>query len=164
MLARRRSTFVIAAALTVLGAACKTTPPVDPAAAKVRNVAATDLRLRGSWMLQTFTPDTPLEPMLAAMLAFQFGQMIVRFDGQRSYADSPGVHVQRGYRITEVEGDQFKLVAFDDQGVSYQVNALFVGDTDLRFRSTTMPWKGEGHLRRTTETPVQNTQVKTTPP
>ncbi len=164
MVVRRRSAFVIAAALTVLGAGCKGTPPVDPVAAKVRDVAATDLRLRGSWMLQTFTPDTPLEPMLAAMLAFQFGQMVVRFDGQRAFADSPGVHVQRGYRITEVEGDQFKLAAFDDQGVSYQVNALFVGDADLRFRSTTMPWKGEGHLRRTVAVPLSNTQVTTTPP
>jgi len=148
MLTSRCCTFALAAALTVPGAGCKSGPPVDPVAQQARAVAAVDVRLRGAWVLQGFTPDTPLEPMLVPMLQFQFGQMVIQLDGQRAVADSPGLHVDRMYRIKEVQGDQFELVTFDDQGVSYEVNAMFMGDNDIRFRSTTMPWKGVGTLRR----------------
>src|SRR5262245_34401802 len=113
MLTARRCSLALAAALTVLGSGCKTGPAADPAEARARAIAAADVRLRGAWLLQNFTPDTPLEPMLAAMLAFQFGQMVVQLDGRNAVADSPGLHVQRGYRITEVQGDQFQLVVFD---------------------------------------------------
>jgi hypothetical protein len=148
MLTSRRCFFVLAAALTVLEAGCKSGPAADPVAMRARAVAAADVRLRGAWVLQSFVPETPLEPMLAGMLAFQFGQLIIKLDGQNAVADSPGLHVQRTYRITDVQGDQFQLVTVDDQGVAYEAAALFIGDNDIRFHSTTMPWKGVGTLRR----------------
>lgn len=158
----RTCSVALAAALTVLGGGCKSAPPVDPVAAQARAVAVADVRLRGAWVLQGFTPDTALEPMLVPMLQFQFGQMVVKLDGQHAVADSPGLHLERMYRITNVQGDQFELVTFDEQGVSYQVNALFLGDNDLRFRSTTMPWKGVGTLRRSAAAATTTTTTTTT--
>ena len=161
MLTSRRS-FALAAALVWLGSGCKNGFATDPAEARARAISAVDVRLRGSWVLQTFVPETTLEPMLAAMLQFQFGQMVIRLDGQRAYADSPGLHVTRGYRITDVQGDQFELVTFDDQGVAYNATCVFVGDNDLRFHSTTAPWKGTGALRRNAAGPAPGGQSQTT--
>lgn len=158
MLTSRR-TFTLTAALTVLGAGCKGGLVSNPAEERARAIAGADVRLRGAWLLVNFTPETQLEPMLAAMLQFQFGQMIVRLDGHTAYADSPGLHVTRGYRITDVQGDQFELVTFDDQGVNYNVTCLFVGDSELRLHSTTAPWKGSGSLRRTASVAPTSTTI-----
>ena len=144
-----RHPLFLAAALALVAAGCKSAPPVDPAVAKARAIAAADVRLRGAWLLQSFTPDAPLEPMLAAMLAAQFGRMVVQLDGKNAVADSGRLHIERTYRITDGQGDQFQLVLIDDQGVSYDAAGLFVGNDEVRFRSTTTRWKGVGTFRRT---------------
>jgi hypothetical protein len=164
MLRSRCCSFAIAAALGalgVLGSGCKDGPAESPADFKARAVAAVDARLRGAWVLQTFKPETQLEPILVPMLEFQFGQLVVKLDGQHLVADSPGLHVERTYRILDAQGDQFELVLFDEQGVSYPGTALFVDDNDIRFRSNTTRWKGEGMLRRTAM-PTTTTVIQTT--
>jgi hypothetical protein len=160
MLRSRCCSFAVAAALAVLGSGCTNGPADSPVDYKARAVAAVDVRLRGAWVLQNFTPETQLEPILVPMLQFQFGQLIVKLDGQRLVADSPGLHVERTYRITDAQGDQFEMVMFDEQGVSYPGTAVFVGDNDLRFRSNTTRWKGEGTLHRTAA-PQTTTTVQT---
>lgn len=158
MLSRRHFSLALAS-LAVPLSGCKNGPAADPAAERARAIAAVDVRLRGAWILQNFTPETQMEPMLAAMLAFQFGQMVIKLDGRNAVADSPGLHVQRGYTITDVQGDQFQIATFDEQGVSYQGSCLFVGDNDLRFRCITAPWKGSGALRRTVAAAVPGSTV-----
>jgi hypothetical protein len=162
MLRRRSFSLALAAALAVLGAGCSNGPAATPVDQKARAVAAVDVRLRGAWILQGFTPETALEPMLVPMLQFQFGQMVIKLDGKNMVADSPGLHIERTYQITDAQGDQFQLLTFDEQGVSYPANGIFVGDNDIRFRSTTTRWKGEGTLQRTAMPPTTTTTVRTT--
>jgi len=111
-------------------------------------VAGVDARLRGAWVLQRFTPETPLEPMLAALLQYQFGRLIARLDGKRLVADSSGIHVDRAYRVSEVVGDQFKLTTFDDEGVPYDAVCTFLPDGTVQVHSLTSPWKGMGLVSR----------------
>lgn len=144
----RRSPLALALALALANAACTSAPPIDPSRYNAAAVAATEVRIRGTWVLQTYNPATPLEPMLAALLGFQLGQMVITFDGQRAVATSPGVHTERTYRVLQAQGDQFQIALMDEQGVSYQAAGLFVGDNEVRFQSYTAPWKGNGSLRR----------------
>jgi len=111
-------------------------------------IASTDTRIRGAWVLQSFVPEDPLEPMLKAMLEFQFGRLVIRLDGKRLVADSPGVHVERTYQITEAKGDQFKLTTFDAQGVPYESTCMFQMDGRVQVHSTSDPWRGLAMISR----------------
>ena len=144
--ARSSLLFVLAALSTAsLGCAGKPIPPADLTAAAV---ADADARLRGSWTLQSFRPDVPLEPMLQAMLDFQYGRLNAVFDGKRIIADSVGIHVERTYQISEAKGDEFKITAFDDHGVPYEAVCLFA-EGKLQVHATTDPWRGYALLTRT---------------
>ena len=142
----RCSLLLVLAALgaTSLGCAAKPLAPADFAA---RAAADVDAQLRGSWTLQSFKPEVSLEPMLQAMLDFQFGRLTAVFDGQRMVADSVGVHVERTYKISEANGDQFTLTSFDDHGVPYVAYCSF-SEGKLKVRSTTEPWRGFAVLTR----------------
>lgn len=148
MIRNRALWLTLVGALALSGAACTNAPPIDPSKVNAASIAAIDVRLRGTWVLQSYNPATPLEPMLAALLGFQLGQMVVTFDGQRAVATSPGVHTERTYRVLQAQGDQFQIALMDEQGVSYQAAGLFMGENDVRFQSYTAPWKGNGALRR----------------
>jgi hypothetical protein len=155
MLARSPRLAALAlAALATLAPACSgggaKAPSVDYGA---KAIADAGVHLQGAWVLQSFTPATSLEPMLNAMLQFQFGRMIARFDGQRMVADSPGIHVERRYQIREASGDQFKVTTFDDQGVPYDADCMFQEDT-LQIVSTSDPWRGLAVLKRTVVAPA----------
>ena len=146
-----RSSLVFALAAlgaTSLGCAGNPLPPADFAA---RAAADVDAQLRGSWTLQSFQPEVSLEPMLQAMLDFQFGRLVAVFDGKRFVADSVGIHVERTYQISEAQGDQFTLTAFDDHGVPY-VAYCSIGDGKLKVRATTEPWRGFATLTRSPPT------------
>src|SRR5262245_51782536 len=145
MRARRPSLRTMASALLLaLGAAaCGGAKEArSPEAEAQAAIASIDTRIRGAWVLQSFTPDDPLEPMLKAMLEFQFGRLVVRLDGKRLVADSPGIHVERTYQISEAKGDQFKLTSFDAQGVPYESTCMFQMDGKVLVHSTTDPWRG----------------------
>jgi hypothetical protein len=149
---RARSAFFLAVlSLTALAATnlgCASAAPIAPADLAARAVASASAQLKGSWTLQSFRPDTSLEPMLQTMLNFQFGRLTAVFDGQRMVADSVGIHVDRAYQLSEVQGDEFKMTSFDDQGVPYEAICSFL-DGKLQVHSTTDPWRGYALLTRT---------------
>jgi hypothetical protein len=139
----------LAAALLVSAAGCSgAQTDVNSPEFIQRQIAAADVRLRGTWTLASFQPETPLEPMLQTMLEYQFNRVMVRFDGKRIVADSPGIHIERTYQITEPNGDEFKLTAFDAQGVPYESVCTFRDNTHIELHSHTMPWRGYGTLVR----------------
>jgi hypothetical protein len=146
------SLFWTAAAVTLcgaalLGAGCGRGASRGPDATAVA-IASIDTRLRGSFRLVSFVPEVPLEPMLASMLEFQYGTLVLRFDGKRIIADSPGVHVDRAYEIREPKGDRFKLVSLDEAGVPYESVCEFAGSDQVLVYSQTPPWKGVATIRR----------------
>jgi hypothetical protein len=145
--ARATGAFVFAACLAfaLVGCGAAKTPRADDNAV---SIASADTRLRGAWRLASFAPTTPLEPMLKAMLEYQYTTMAIRFDGKRVTADSPGVHVNRGYQIAEAYGDHFKLVSYDEQGIPYESWCDFIGDAAIELHSETDPWRGVATLRK----------------
>lgn len=141
-----RATALLALCIAALAAGCGggARPPESAAAA----VASIDARLRGSFRLVRFTPEVPLEPALAAMLDAQYARLVIRFDGRRIVADSPGVHVDRAYEIRDPQGDRFKIIAYDEAGVPYESVCELSGADELTVHATTPPWKGVATLRR----------------
>ncbi len=146
----RSSLLLVLAALAVpsLGCAGAPVPPADFAARAVADAAA---QIKGSWTLQSFRPEVSLEPMLQAMLDFQYGRLTAVFDGQRMVATSVGIHVERAYTITEARGDEFKMTSFDEHGVPYEAVCAFM-EGKLQVHSTTDPWRGYAMLTRTVPT------------
>ncbi|AUX23930.1 hypothetical protein SOCEGT47_044600 [Sorangium cellulosum] len=134
---------VLAAEGTGCGAGASQGPETTAAA-----IASIDARLRGSFRLVRFDPEVPLEPMLASMLEFQYAHLVIRFDGRRILADSPGLHVDRAYEIREPAWDRFELVSYDEAGVAYEAICQFSGDGELIVHAQTPPWKGVATLRR----------------
>lgn len=143
----RSSLLFLLAALTAASLGCAGAP-IPPADLAARAVADADARLRGSWTLQSFRPDVSLEPMLQAMLDFQYGRLTATFDGKRMIAESIGIHVDRAYQLSEVKGDEFKITSFDDHGVPYEGVCTFA-EGKLQVHSTTDPWRGYAILTRT---------------
>ncbi|KYF59504.1 hypothetical protein BE08_15620 [Sorangium cellulosum] len=111
-------------------------------------IASIDARLRGTFRLVRFEPEVPLEPMLASMLEFQYAHLVIRFDGQRIVADSPGLHVDRAYEIREPAWDRFKIISYDEAGLAYEAVCEFSGEKELIVYAQTPPWKGVATLRR----------------
>jgi hypothetical protein len=73
----------------------------------------------------------------------------VRFEGGRILADSPTIHVNRAFKITEAAGPDFKLVAVDDSGNQATSGCQFSDDgSQIVFHGETEPWRGTGTLRR----------------
>ena len=119
-------------ALALSAAGCSATP-TNPQAAGAAALATADANLTGSWKLQSFRSVTPLEPMLQAFVEFQYGNLIVRFGQGRFVAESPGVHVDRAYKIVEADGYRFHRgsVAFEaDRARDLELRTL--GYTVLR--------------------------------
>jgi hypothetical protein len=138
----------IAAALALmvapLGCGHTGTPlPTDAIA-----LAGADARLHGAWKLAGFRPERPLDPMIRAFVEFQYNTLVVRFEGGRLLAQSPGVNVDRSYRITEADGNRFKMTSFDPQGVPYDAVCTFVQPDTLEVSSWTEPWRGVATLQR----------------
>ena len=146
--ASRASHLVVAfaAVLAAQTAGCGSSAARGPEAGA--EVASIDARLRGTFRLVRFEPEVPLEPMLASMLEFQYAHLVVRFDGKRILADSPGLHVDRAYEIRDPAWDRFKLVAYDEAGVAYEALCEFSGQDELVVHAQTPPWKGLATLRR----------------
>lgn len=145
----RAPRFLFAACAAVLAAqagGCGSSASRGPDAGAA--ISSIDARLRGSFRLVRFEPEVPLEPMLASMLEFQYAHLVVRFDGKRILADSPGLHVDRAYEIRDPAWDRFKLVSYDEAGVAYEALCEFSGQEELIVHAQTPPWKGVATLRR----------------
>ncbi len=118
------------------------------------DIASVNQRLQGSWRLNGYTPDVPLEPMLAMWLAGAQRSLVVRFDGGSLQADAPGqafaFHYDRPFTVSNVAGNNFTLTTVTPSGdalVSYcQLDPQNQG---LQFHSQTEPFRGSGVLVRT---------------
>lgn len=135
-----------AAVLAAQAAGCGSSASQGPDAAAA--LASIDARLRGSYRLVRFEPEVPLEPMLASMLEFQYAHLVVRFDGKRILADSPGLHVDRAYEIRDPALDRFKLISYDEAGIAYEALCELSDQGELIVHAQTPPWKGVATLRR----------------
>ncbi|WP_437805943.1 hypothetical protein [Sorangium sp. So ce1078] len=144
--ASRLLAVACAAVLAAQAAGCGSSVSQGPDAAAA--IASIDARLRGSFRLVRFEPEVPLEPMLASMLEFQYAHLIVRFDGERIIADSPGLHVDRAYEIRDPVWDRFKLISYDEAGIAYEALCEFSDQGELIVHAQTPPWKGIATLRR----------------
>lgn len=106
-------------------------------------------RLKGNWRIVGYQSEVPLEATLQGLLAMQLQTMTVRFEGGRVLADSPTIHVNRAFKITEAAGPDFKLVAIDDSGNQATSSCQFNDDgSQIVFHGETEPWRGTGSLRR----------------
>ena len=106
----------------------------------------------GSWKLTSWRPDSQLEAMLQELLNQQFATMTVRFQGGHILADSPSIHVDRVYQVTDAAGPQFTVVATDQNGVQLTTAAQLSEDGNtIDFRGQTDPWRGYGQLRKITQ-------------
>ena len=112
-----------------------------------REIAQSSNRLEGEWVLVEFVPKDPLEPMFAALLAAQMGQLKVTLRSGTMSIEGVGVQAQRSYRVVQAAADGFSAVMIDPTGVQYQVTGAFQG-LDLAFASQSDPWRGTGRLRR----------------
>jgi hypothetical protein len=129
-------------------ASCKRGAGASAADEAAQRRQAANQQLMGTWVLVSFQPRESLEPMLANLLAAQFGAMTVQFDGQTMQAQGIGVTTTRRYEIREAEFSRFKLVSYDDKGIAYDTAAEFRSQDEIWFDSRTPPWRGTGTLRR----------------
>jgi len=135
--------------LAATSAGCSSAP-TGPTSAEVTaaSIKATDERLRGSWRLVSFVPETSLGPALQAMLEYQYQVLVIRFEGGRIKAESPGIHFDRRYEVREVKGDRFTLISYEDGGIPYASVCEFGPNETLIIYSQDAPWKGVGTIRR----------------
>jgi hypothetical protein len=119
--------------------------PVHDARAEAASSAAQ--RLQGRWVLATFQPETPLEPVLQLLLNEQIEHLVVEFRGQALVAQGPGVTINRTYRIGEAYVDHFKATIYDSYGVGVDSVCDFSGNM-LLVEGVTAPWRGRASFRR----------------
>jgi hypothetical protein len=147
-----RSSPLLAAALALatLGAVsgCGGTQLAGPS--DVAALASLDTRLHGTWRFLGFRPETPLDIVTQAFVAFQSGNLTVRLERGRMIAESPGLHVDRAYRLHDVAGEQFKITSFDEQGVPYEAVCTFLRPDLIEVSSWTDPWRGVATLQKET--------------
>lgn len=148
---RRRALNALAAAALALAplAGCGGASGAGPVDATAADNRAADQRLQGRWRIVDFRPETPLDPVMASMLAFYQPTMVIEVDGGRIRAltTAPGVHFDRRYEVREAVGQRFELVVWDDAGIAQSSLCEFQADGTLRAR-TTAPWRGDALLAR----------------
>ena len=118
------------------------------ASAPANSFATVNQRLTGSWRLQSFGPEVPLDLPLQAVLTAELGQLVVTFNQSQFSALGPGVNYNGRYVVTSAEGEQLQAILYDPQGVAYHFSAQFAGNL-LHFHIDDKPWAGVGALQRT---------------
>ncbi len=112
------------------------------------SVATANVRLTGSWRLQSFAPEVPLDLPLQAVLSAELNQLVVTFNQSQFSAIGPGVNLSGRYVISGAEGDQLQAILYDSEGVGYHFSAQFAGNL-LHFHIDDKPWAGVGALEHT---------------
>ena len=140
-----RRTWLSLSLLWGLGACREGERDAQDASKVARDNAAQ--RLQGRWLLLNFRPKVVLEPMLDAMLRAQFNALVTTFQGDRLYAQGPGVNTVRRFVVVEAYEERLAVDTVDDRGVAYRAVGAFRG-SELWFESRTSPWQGSGVLRR----------------
>jgi hypothetical protein len=115
--------------------------------ARAEAAASASQRLQGRWLLVTFQPETPLEPVLQLLLNEEINRLVVEFKGQALVAQGPGVTINRTYTIGEAYVDHFKATVYDSYGVGVDAYCDFSADT-LLVNGVTAPWRGRASFRR----------------
>jgi hypothetical protein len=137
--------------LAIAGAGCTPAAPAEsPAQQQADYRKDATSRLEGSdWRLGSWQPEQPLEPMLQALLTQQLSTMTIHFGQGRVHADSPTIHIDRGYQIVDASGPQIVVVATDEIGGTLRTTAQFSDDgATVYFHGETEPWRGNGTLVR----------------
>jgi hypothetical protein len=117
------------------------------ASTPANSVAVANQRLTGSWRLQSFAPEVPLDLPLQAVLAAELGQLVVTFNQSQFSAVGPGVNFNGRYVVTSAEGEQLQAILYDPQGVGHHFSCQFAGNL-LHFHIDDKPWAGVGALQR----------------
>ncbi|HEY4104100.1 MAG TPA: hypothetical protein VGM44_09420 [Polyangiaceae bacterium] len=112
------------------------------------SVAVANQRLTGSWRLQSFAPEVPLDLPLQAVLSAELGQMVVTFNQSQFSAVGPGINFNGRYTVSSANGEQLQVILYDPQGVGYHFSAQFAGNL-LHFHIDDKPWAGVGALEHT---------------
>lgn len=131
------------AALCVAGCGGSSAPAASPDA-----IATATQRLQGTWRVESFTPESPLEAPLQGLLNAQLGALTISFDGDQFSATGPGVTMTGQFKVWSATLDQLTGTIYDATGVAYRVAGQFVGANAFEFRSFDNPWKGQGRLVR----------------
>jgi hypothetical protein len=126
------------------------TTPANTQAQGAAEASSIDARLRaGPWRLVDYRPDVPLEATLQQLLQIQMQTMVIRFDNGHIYADSPTLHIDRPYQVTDAGGPIFKLVSPDIGGGTVTSGCQISDDgREIQFHGESEPWIGRGLLRR----------------
>jgi hypothetical protein len=146
-----RSPLCLALALCLAPIACgPSSPPMSADQLVVRDRTVVDRQLQtGRWHVASWRPDSQLEAMFQELLYQQMATMTVTFNGGQLLADSPTIHVQRTYSVTDAAGPSFTLVATDQNGVALKsVGQLSDDGNRIDFRGESDPWRGTGQLVR----------------
>lgn len=118
-----------------------------PANSGTDPILAATQRLQGSWRIESFKPESPLEPPLQSLLDAQLGTLTISFSGNQFSAAGPGVNMNGTYKVWTAAIDQLSGTIYDATGVAYRVAGQFDGSA-FQFRSFDNPWRGEGRLVR----------------
>lgn len=111
------------------------------------SIASATQRLQGSWKIQSFAPESALEPPLQSLLNAQLGAMTITFHGDAFSAEGPGMNFNGNFKIWSATFDALSGTIYDQTGVAYRVSGQFEGPA-FSFRSYDSPWKGQGKLVR----------------
>ena len=148
----RSASVIFLAAVVLSGCGGSSAPPNSPntnLATNQADTAAIEARMRGTWRIVEYRSEVPLEATLQGLLTLQLQTMTVRFEGGRLLADSPTIHINRAYKITDSAGPNFKFVATDESGSQATSACQFSDDnTTILFHSETEPRRGNGSLKR----------------
>src|SRR5437762_13856337 len=127
MICQRSSVFALfAVALLSLASCSQEHGPVHDARADA--VATAVQRLQGKWVLTSFQPEVPLDPVMTLLLRDQIEHMVVELQGQTLTATGPGLSVNRTYRIDQAYLDHFTATVFDAYGVGVNTACDFNGN------------------------------------
>src|SRR6266516_4198633 len=102
----RKRFFVALLAVASLASCARDRGPVKDERAVA--AATASQRLQGRWLLTSFQPEVPLEPVLQLLLNEQIGHFVVDFNGEALKGQGPGVTIDRTYKIVEAYVDHFK--------------------------------------------------------
>jgi hypothetical protein len=108
--------------------------------------AAVDQRIAGVWRLTSYVPAQSLSP--AMLFGLQSDKIVVRFERGLLRSETTSLTFQRQYRISAAQGDTFRIIVKDDQGVEYESICQFDEGGRVHFQTITAPWTGRGVLER----------------
>ncbi len=128
---------------TLLGCASSTTDPVSPGDEAKQ---AVEKKINGSWRVTSYVPATTLSQVL--MLGLRSDKLMVVFENGRVRSLTPGLTLDRKYRVADPAAETFKVFIADEAGVEVESWCKFDQTGRIIFETKTPPWTGQGTLKR----------------